>query len=200
MSDRTDAYWNELGIAWRAHEPEAALVASRLGPAVKRQAIMVKAAALLGLPAGVLGLGLAAWTIWAGVSGHAWNFLTRGATLGVVAVIALVGVGALRAALKGEGRSVREMLDLAILRAQRLVQAASLGCAALAVLAVGGLAGYVIRTRLSGPPRTSPVEALLALAVLALILAWTRASQVRALERYRRVAHALFAETGQDPA
>ncbi len=196
MSDRKDVYWDELGIAWRAQEPQEALVASRLGPALKLQAGMVRAAALLGLPAGVLGLGLAAWTIWAGVSGHAWNFVTRGVTLGLVAVMALAGAAALRTALKGEGRSLRESLDLAILRAQRLVRAASLGCAALAVLAVGGLTGYAIRTRLGRPPRTSLVEALLALAILALVLAWTRASQSRALERYRRVARALFAEDG----
>ena len=196
MSDRKDAYWDELGIAWRAQEPEAALVASRLEPALKLQAALVRSAALLGLPCGVLGLGLAGWTVWAGVSGHAWNFVTRGLTLGVVAAMALVAAAALRAALKGESRSLRERLDLAILRAERLMQAASLGCAALAVLAVGGLAGYAIRARLGRPPQASPVEALLALAVLALILAWTRASQSRARERYQRVARALFSEVG----
>ena len=191
MPHERDVYWDELGIAWRALQPAEGLVASRLEPMLRRQEILVRGGAVAGYPLGVLGLGLAGWCFWIAWSGHAWNFAARGGAVGVVAVIALVAAAALQGALEGERRSLREMLELAVVRAEQLRRAAGLGCIALAVLAVGGLAGYVIRAGASRPAAMSPVLDLVILAALAVGLAWLWSSQSRAEGKYRHLARAL---------
>lgn len=192
MPHESDAYWDELGIAWRAQPPVGDLAASRFGAGLRLQAGLLKAGAALALAAGLLGLGLGAWTLWIGWSGHAWNFVIRAATIALASAVLLAAGAALGSGVRGERRSVRERLELAIARAERLARAAGLGCVALAILALGGLAGYAVRVRLARPPRMSPVEDLLAVAVLAILLLWARAGQSRALRKYRCLAAALF--------
>jgi hypothetical protein len=185
-----DAYWDDLGIAWRASAPDAALAAERLGARLKRQDALARIGAVIGLVAGALGLALGAWTAWAGVGGHAWNFVTRGISIAAVAVVALLAAGAL-AGGRGSQGSLREMLGLSGQRAERQARAAGLGIIALAILTVGGLIGYAIRVQNGHPPRMSPLEPILALALLAMALLWIRSSQARAARTCRRVAEAL---------
>ena len=196
MPDLNDVYWDELGIAWQALQPVEGLVASRLEPMLRRQSLLVRLGAVAGYPLGVLGLGLAGWCLWVAWSRHAWNFATRGGAIGVVAVMALMAAAALQGALAGEQRSLRGMLELAALRAERLGRAAGLGCAALVALAGGGLAGFVIRARGSHPPAVSPILDLLTLAGLAVALAWLWSSQWRAKGKYRHLARALAEPEG----
>ncbi len=188
-----DAYWDELGIAWRASAMDTGLVASRIEARLKRQAAMARAGALIGLILGVAGLGLGVWTAWAGVSGHAWNFITRGISIAVVAVIVLLAARALGGS-PSAGGSLREMLGRSGQRAERQARAAGLGIIAAAVLAVGGIIGYAIRVRFGRPPAMSPLEPLLALALLAVVLLWIRASQARASRACRHLSEALALE------
>ncbi len=196
MPELKDVYWDELGIAWQALQPVEGLVASRLEPMLRRQSVLVRLGAVAGYPLGVLGLGLAGWCLWVAWSDHAWNFATRGGAIGVVAVMALMAAAALQAALAGEQRSLREMLERAALRAERLGRAAALGCAALVVLAGGGLAGFAIRARASRPAAVSPILDLLTLAGLFVALAWLWSSQWRAEDKYRHLARALAEPEG----
>ena len=200
MPQENDVYWDELGVAWRALPPDDGRVASRLGSSMRWQGALVRAGAWAGYPAGALGLALGGWCLWLGWSAHAWNFLARGGALCAAALVLLAAAHALQTGLRGESRSLREMLELATLRSQRLARAAGLGCAALAVLAAGGLAGYALRARFASAAKVSPIEDLLALAIVGVGLAWIWSSQLRALGKYRHLAHALFAEDGSGGA
>ena len=192
-----DAYWDELGVAWRASAPDQGVLASKLQARLRRQAMLGRAGTAACLVAGVAGLALAGWCEWVGWSGHAANFFTRGVTIGVVAVLLLVAAATLKGGAALQAGSLRETRELARSRAERMARAAALGCLAVAVLAIGGLVGYWIRTRLSHPPAMSPVEALLAMAVLGVALLWIRQNQRQALASYGRLAQALELE---DPA
>jgi hypothetical protein len=189
-----DAYWDELGIAWRATAPDPGLLASRLEARLRWQAVLSRAGAAACLVAGVAGLALAGWCEWVGYAAHAANFVTRGVSIGVVAVLLLIAAATLGGRMAAQTGSLRETLELARSRAERVARAAALGCLGVVVLAVGGLVGYAIRVRLSHPPAMSPIEALLALAVLGLALLWIRQGQRRALADCWRLAQALELE------
>ena len=160
-----DAYWDDLGIAWRATAPDAGLVTSKLEARLGRQTALARAGAVAGLGGGLLALGLAAWTVWIGADGHAGNFVTRGLSIAVVGVLMLLAARSLWSGDRAGG-SLREMLELSMRRSERQARAAGLGFLAVVTLAIGGLVGYAIRARMGHPPAMSPVEAVLALAVL----------------------------------
>jgi len=192
-----DAYWDDLGIAWRATAPDIGLVTSKLQARLGRQGALARTGAAIGGAGGVLALGLAAWTVWLGVGGHAWNFVTRGVSVGVVGVLMLLAARSLGGGGRTAVASLREMLELSMLRAERQAGAAGLGCLAVAALAAGGLIGYAVRARTGRPPAMSPVEALLALAVLGLVLLWIRQGQARAARTCRHLAEALALDEAQ---
>jgi hypothetical protein len=183
-----DAFWDDLGISWRASIPDAGLVSSRLRARLKRQSAVLGALTAAGLVAGVLGFALAAWTLWIGWSGQTWNIVARGLTLAVVSLVALLATASVRMRHGGDARSLRDMLEVSTARTQRLIRAADLGCLALIILAVGGMAGYAIRVRLYRPPSMSPVENLLLLALAGLALVSFRWSQSRSLARRRHLS------------
>jgi hypothetical protein len=185
-----DADFDELGVVWRASAPDAGLVTSRLEARLKRQDVLTRLGVGLGLALGVLGLGLGVWTAWSGVSAHAWNFVSRGISLTAVGIVALLAARSLGGA-RSTGGSLRDMLDRSGGRSQRQAQAAGFGVLAVALLAVGGLVGYAIRVRYGHPPAMSPLEPLLALALLAVALLWIRQSQARAARTCRRLAEDL---------
>ncbi|HEX4095111.1 MAG TPA: hypothetical protein VHX64_00210 [Caulobacteraceae bacterium] len=194
MPKDNDAYWDEMGVAWRATAPDPGLLASKLEARLRGQAMLSGAGTAACLVAGVAGATLAAWCEWVAYSAHAPNFMTRGVAIGAVAVLLLMAAATLGGRITAQAGSLRETLELARSRAERLARAAALGCVAVAVLAIGGLAGYWIRVHLSRPPAMSPVEALLALAVLGLVLLWIRQGQRQALASYGRLAQALELE------
>jgi hypothetical protein len=194
MPSDKDGFWDDLGVAWRASIPDSGLFSSRLEARLRRQEAFRKTGAILCVVAGAAALGLGLWALWIGWSSHTWNFLTRGATLLGVTVLAVAAASTLRVRGEVDTRSLHEMLQSSITRTERLVRAADLGCVSLAIIAVGGLAGYAIRTRLGRAPLMSPIEDLLALAVVVIGVLAYRWSQARALVKYRHLIQMFSSE------
>lgn len=188
MPTDDDAFWDELGVSWRASISDSGLLSSRLEARLRLQSALLTVGAVAGAAVSLLGLGLAAWTLWIGWSSPTWHFLTRGLTLAAVSLLAGIAALGLRARKGVETRSVKEMLQVSIERTERLIRAADLGCYSLVILAFGGMVGYALRLRLGRPAAVSPVEDLLALAVAGLALLWYRGSQAFALRKYRHLS------------
>ena len=188
MERDNDAFWDELGVSWRVSFRDAGLMTSRLDARLRLQSVLLRAGTIIGAAVSLLCLGLTAWALWIGWSSQAWNFLTRGVTLAIVSILAVMTTLVLRAQSGVETRSLREMLQVSITRTERLIRAADLGCYSVLILAVGGTVGYALRVRMGRPPAMSPVEDLLALAVAGLALVWYRWSQAHALRKYRHLS------------
>jgi hypothetical protein len=186
-----DAWWDELGFAWTALEPDPEAATPRLKARLRRQEwrlrLLVAGAAL----AALLGAALAAWTLWIGYTAHASWFLVRGSAVLAVAVLAALGAAALAGGVKDQTRSLAEALDLAVLRARRSLRAASLAIAACALAAVLGLGGYALRAGSHHPPRMSPIEPLAYLALLALVIFLVRRRLKDDLARTRHLRRSL---------
>lgn len=191
-----NAFWDELGVSWRASISDPGLTSSRLEARLKFQTALFTAGIVAAAALGVAGSGLAGWTLWVGWTGHAWNFVARGVTLASVSFLAVMASLALRTR-GSETRSLRDMLQASITRTERLIRAADLACCSIVFLAVGGIIGYALRLHFSRPPSVSPAEDLLALAVAALALVWFRRSQAHALRKYQYVSR-IFAR-GDEP-
>lgn len=187
MSRDEDAFWDELGISWRATVPDPGFVSSRLEARLKLQSVLLTAGTILATLLSAVGFGLAAWALWIGWTSHTWNFITRGATLAAVTLLAIMAGLALRTRNEVETRSLRDMLQLSITRTERVIRATDLSCYAVVILIVGGFVGYALRVRLSRPPAVSPVEDLLILALVGLAFVWFRRSHARALRRYQHL-------------
>jgi len=182
-----NAFWDELGVSWRASISDPGLMSSRLEARLKLQAALLTTCTVAAAALGLLGSGLAGWTLWIGWTSHTWNFITRGVTLAAVSLLVIMASLALRTRNGIETRSLRDMLQASITRTERLIRAADLACCSIVILAVGGVTGYALRVSFSRPPSMSPVEDLLALSVAGLALVWFRQSQARALRKYRHV-------------
>lgn len=189
-----DSFWDELGVSWRASFRDAGLISSRLEARLRIQAALLTIGMIVGGALGLLGLALAAWTLWIGWQAHVWNFLTRGITIAAVSLLGIVAALALRGRTRVDTRSLREMLQASMARTERLIRAADLGCWSMAILAIGGLIGYAIRVLLGRPPAMSPVEGLLAVALAGLALLWYRRTQAHALRKYRHLSQVFSAE------
>lgn len=196
MPHDDDAFWDELGVSWRASVRDAGFVSSRLEAKLRFQRTLITAGTIAAVSLGVLGSALSAWALWIGWTSHIWNFITRGLTLAAVSVLAIMASLVLRTRDAVETRSLREMLRLSIARTERLIKAADLTCCSLVILLVGGLIGYALRIKLSRPPAISPVEDLLALAFAALSVIWFRRSQAGALRRQQHIRRAF--DSGDD--
>jgi hypothetical protein len=196
MPTDEDAFWDRLGVSWRVSIGDVGLISSGLRARLRLQGLIVSAAALAGATVSLGAAMLAAWTFYVGWTTHAWNFLTRGLTLTVVAVLAGMMTLLFRERHRVETGSLSDMLRASIVRTERLIRAVNLGCAAAVVLALGGLIGYALRVRLDRPPAMSPVEDLLILIVLASVLLWYRHRQAHALRTYRQLSRAVDSEEG----
>ena len=190
MARDDDAFWDELGVSWRASIPDAGMVSSRLEARLRLQSALLTGGTIVGSVVSLLGVGLAVWALWIGWSNHAWNFLTRGVTLAAVSVLAVMATLALRARVGRTTRSLRETLQASIEGIERLIRAADMAYCAVVILAFGGTVGYAIRMHLTRPPAVPLAEDLLALAVAGLVLGWYRRSQVQALRKYRHLNQA----------
>jgi hypothetical protein len=197
MTTPSDAYWDELGIAWCAINPDVDVIAARLKLRLRRQSLLITAGLVVGLSLSVAGFLLGVFTIWLGWTSGAWNFLTRGIALMAIALIVAVAASVLRPARASDGaRALSEMIDLAITRAERILQTIRLGFYACAVAAVLGIVGAAIRTYLGKPPALSPIIDLAALAICALGLhLWSRHAKTT-LAKFRYLKHALAVERG----
>ena len=185
-----DAFWDELGVSWRASVRDPGLVSSRVEARLKLQSALLTAGTIAATSLGVLGFGLAAWTLWIGWTGQVWSFITRGVTVAAISLLAIMASLAFRTRDRLETRSLQNMLRFSITRTERLIRATDLACYSLVILAVGGMMGYALRIRFGRPPAVSPVEDLLVLSVAGLALLWFRRSQARALRRHQHIMKA----------
>jgi hypothetical protein len=195
MTAPHDDYWDDLGVAWRAINPDVPVIAARIEARVRRQSALIVATLVIGLPLTAIAFALGVFTIWRGWTSGAWNFATRGTAIVTISILMAIAVVSLLGVRGGRGAApVTEMLDLSIARAQRTLMGIRLGMAACLVAAVMGLMGTAIRSRVSGPPLMSPIIdlALLALCALALF-AWGRNLELQR-ERLRAVHRALRSE------
>ena len=197
MTERRDTYWDELGITWCAINPEVDVIAPRLRARLHRQSLLITAGLVLGLPLSAAGLIVGLLTIWIGWNTSTWNFVTRGIAIGAISVILAIAVSSLLPVRAGDAaRSLSEMIDLAIARAQRILATIRWGFGACVVAAVFGLVGVAIRTYLTRPPRMSPVIDLVVLAAFALGL-FSCGRQIRtSLEKLRYLKRALAVDDG----
>jgi hypothetical protein len=191
MTESSDAYWDELGVAWCAIDPDISVVAQRLGARLRRQSRWITAALVIGLPLGAAGVLLGATTIWSGWHSGTWNFVTRGIAIIAMSAILTLAVSSLLSVRSGGAGGLSEMIDLAVGRAQRTLVLIRAGLYACAIAAVFGLVGTAIRTHLAAPPRMSPIVDLAVLALVALAL-FLYGRQVKVeLWKYRTLRGAL---------
>lgn len=168
-----DAYWDELGIAWAAIDQNFTDVTPRLKNRIRRQMWLFRTGFIASAGLSFIGLGLGVWTIWLGVTMGAWNFVTRGIAIVIIALLTATMARALWSGRASDaGCDVSEMIDLAIARARRLLLIVRLSLCACFVAAVFGVIGAAIRTYLAKPPNMSPIldVILLALAIVAVAL------------------------------
>ena len=168
-----DAYWDELGFAWVAVVPNLTNITPRLTNRIRRQTWLFRAGFVASAVLSLSGLLLGVWTIWLGITTGAWNFVTRGMAIVVIGLFAAIAAHAFWSdGANGDGSPVSEMIDLAVIRARRLLLTVRLSLYACTVAAVFGVIGSVIRSSLAKPPNMSPVVdvILLALAVVGLAL------------------------------
>jgi len=192
MTKSPDAYWDELGVAWCAIDPDVTVVASRLETRLRRQSRWIRAGLLIGLPVGLAGVLLGVATIGMGLSSGAWNFVTRGIAIVAMSAILAVALWPLRSvSAAGDSSTLSHMIDLAIGRAQRALSLIRAGLYSCVIAAVFGLVGTAIRMHFGRPPRMSPIVDLAILALVALVLFLCRRQLRVELENYRALRQAL---------
>ena len=197
MTTPDDDYWNELGVAWSAINPDLTIVAPRLKARLHRQSLLIMAGLVTGSSLSLVGLFLGVFTIWRGWTTGTWNFVTRGIAIGAISVLLAIAVSWLMPVRASDAaRTVSDMIDLAIARAQRTLVAIRLGFGACIVAAVFGLVGSAIRSSLATPPRLSPVLDLAVLTMLALGLVLYGRHTGTNLERFRALKRALGTDPG----
>jgi len=192
MRAPNDAYWDELGVAWSALNPDINVIMPRLKSRLRRQSFLIRAGIAVGTLLAAGGLIIGALTIWKGWATDTWNFVTRG--IAVLAISALVSIAVsllLPVRASGDVKALAEMIDLAIARAERNLKTIRLGFYACTVAAVLGLAGTAIRTYRSRPPSVSPIIDLAVLAIFALgLFLYARHTRVD-IAKYRCLKKAL---------
>jgi ABC-type amino acid transport system permease subunit len=192
-----DAFWDELGVAWSAINPDINVLAPRLEARLRRQSLLITAGLAAGALLSSVGVLLGLFTFWSGWTTGAWNFVTRGLAIETIAIMLAIGVSLLLPVRASDAaRAVSDMLDLAIARAERTLVTLRLGLYGCLVAAVLGLLGAAIRTSLTGPPQLSPVVDL----VILVLFAWglfVYGRHVRiTLDRLRALKHVLGVDGG----
>lgn len=191
MTEPRDAYWDELGIAWTAIEPDLRASMPHMKRKMRWYGLLMAAVVFGGVPIGIAGGVLAIWTIWIGLSAGIWNFATRGAAILVISLL-IAGLGwSCRSALRGSTETLSAMIELALLRAEKWYLAIRLGYAGCFVAAALGMIGYGIRVHSGKPPAMSPVEPMIVLAVLAIVLMLLHRGVRDRMAKYRYLKHLL---------
>ena len=192
MTKPSDAYWDELGVAWRAIDPDVTVVASRLEARLCRQSRWIRAGLVIGLPMGAAGVLLSVVTIGIGLSSGAWNFVTRGIAIIAMSAILMFALWSfLSVSAAGYSSALSQMIDLAIGRAQRTLSLIRAGLYSCVVAAVFGLVGTAIRMQFASPPRISAIVDLAILALVALVLFLCHRQLLVELGNYRALRQAL---------
>jgi hypothetical protein len=165
-----DVYWDELGVAWRAINPEPSVIGPKLEIRLRRQAAAMLAIVILAVPLSIAGLALGIYTLWIGCAHGIWNFVSRGVALVAISSLLVLAAWSRRGSGRVDSSSLTDMLDLGIVQAGRFRRMVRTGYWTCGLAAVFGLIGYGIRVQLHRPPAMSPVEPLLLLALIAIAL------------------------------
>jgi hypothetical protein len=192
LTATTDAYWDELGVAWSAIDPDINVIMPRLKSRLRRQSLLIRAGAAIGILLAVGGFIIGVVTIWRGWTTDTWNFVTRGIAILAISSFASIAVSLLLPVrASGDVKALVEMIDLAIARGERTLKAIRLGFYACTVAAVLGLAGAAIRTHLSRPPSASLLVDVSVLGILALgLFFYARHTRIE-LAKYRCLKRAV---------
>ena len=185
-----DAYWDDLGVAWRTTDPSIEQAVPHLQARLRRQSFVITAALALGIPFCGVGIVLGVFTMWRGWTTDTWNFVTRGIAIVLVSALLVRALASLLPFRRYRNvRSLSEMLELAHARIRRtlfLVRMAIIGCV---IAAIFGIAGTVIRIRAGSPPHLSPIIDLIIIALIVSFL-WlygrTVSAEGRKFEYLRR--------------
>ncbi|MBV8844592.1 MAG: hypothetical protein JO307_17435 [Bryobacterales bacterium] len=187
MTTPHDPYWDELGIAWSAIETDTRVLIPKLQARLRSQSLMINALVGIGLPVTIAGFVIGAFTVCRGFETGAWNFVTRGSAIVIASAMALKGLALLlNVRTAGHAESLSEMLVIAVARSERTVSVIHLCLGACGIALVLGVAGAVIRARLSSPPLLSPVidTAILLIVAVALLVYLRQARITLAKFRY----------------
>jgi hypothetical protein len=170
MSDRKDAYWDDLGVAWTAINPTLQTIAPRMKSRLRRQTVFIAFVLSAGIPFSLAGGALGAWTIWLGAMTGTWFFVTRGIAILAISAISAFAAWSFKSALRDSTASLGAMIELALLRTRRWLWAIRLGYFICAIAVIFGTIGYAIRVHYGKPPAGQPEDALIALAILVFLL------------------------------
>ena len=188
-----DAYWDELGVAWTAIDPN--ISAPHLKARLRRQALFAALAVFAGLPLCVAGIVLGSWTLWRGASSETWFFVTRGIAILVISLLGGFAAWTFRSARKDNTDSVPAMIALALRRAQAWLGAVRLGLVGLGTVALLGTLGYELRIQAGKPSAMPPAPALVVLALLAVVLVLLHAKAKEDVAKFRYLQALLSEET-----
>ena len=182
-----DPFWDELGIGWRTVEVDTSAVVSKLEPQLRRQSLAATVGLWLGTPAALAALLLGGATMWIGAKTHAWNFLTRGLAIVIVAGLAMRSLWLLFESRRApDAKPLTKALSVAVYRIERTISIVRLALAACVTAAVLGTAGTIIRMKTSTPPALSPIVDLIIVALIfvALVLYLQQSKRDAAKFRY----------------
>jgi len=188
-----DAYWDELGFAWTAINPEIA--APHLKARLRRQTLVAGLAVFAGAPLCVAAAALGAWTLWRGLASEAWFFVTRGIALVVLSLLGGFAAWSFNSARKDDSDSLAAMIALALRRAQAWLGAVRLGLVGLGTVALLGTLGYELRIQAGKPSAMPPAPALVVLALLAVVLVLLHAKAKEDVAKFRYLQALLSEET-----
>ena len=184
------AYWDDLGIEWRATDPEPKQVTPPLQARLRRQSLAITAAFALGIPLCGAGVILGVCTLWRGWTSETWNFVTRGVAIVVVSALlirALIALLPFRAHM--DIQSLAEMFEIAVARIRRTLFLVRMAIVCCVVAGVFGIVGTAIRIRAGSAPRLSPIVDLIIIALIISLL-WlygrTLSAEDRKFEYLRR--------------
>lgn len=165
-----DVYWDELGVAWRAIDPDLSVIGPKLENRLRRQAAAVLGIMLIGAPLSVGGLVLGFYTLWIGWSHGIWNFIPRGIAVIAISSLLAMATWSRRGSRRVDSGTLADMLDLGVVQAERFRHVVLAGYWACAAAAVLGLMGYGVRDYWYGRPAMSPIVPLVLLALVAMVL------------------------------
>jgi hypothetical protein len=171
----TDAYWDELGIAWKAAETDVTALTPSLKANIRRQSLLIAVGGVGAATLSLAGFVIGPLTIWIGVTGGTWHFVVRGIAILVVAAMLAASARALSSVRATDNAlALPDMIDLSIGRAVRMLRVIRLALLSCAIAGILGMVGAAIRSSISRPPAMSPLVDLALLALLAIGLALYR--------------------------
>jgi hypothetical protein len=163
-----EPFWDELGIAWQAATPAAAVPLDRMKAHFRTESRLLLAAIAACSVVGTAMLALAVFTFWQAWRLAAWNCGTRGLALLIIGTILLLIVRALWPVRGSDAaRSLSDYAELGFARAAQGLRVCALSFGVCAAAALLGVIGALLRTRAGHPPVVPVAVGLALVAVLA---------------------------------